>query len=127
MSQTIVSPGATGWGAKQWLLVVVALFGVVVVGGVVAVVTPFGLVGATALVGGVLFTLLGLRKLRKAFSVRSVEVEPVGTLGGTDGVVAVEGTARAAEETVETPLTGEECVAYRVNVVRSTPTSSGGE
>jgi hypothetical protein len=127
MSQTIVSPGATGWGAKQWLLVAVALFGVLVVAGVVAAVTPFGLVGATALVGGVLFTLLGLLKLRKAFSVRSVEVEPAGSLGSGDGVVAVEGTARAAEETVTAPLTGEECVAYRVNVIRSTPTSSGGE
>jgi hypothetical protein len=127
MSQTIVSPGATGWGAKQWLLVAVALFGVLVVGAVVAVVTPLGLLAAILATAGSLFTLLGLLKVRKAFAVRSVEVEAIGSLEGQDGVVAVEGTARAAEETVTAPLTGEECVAYRVNVIRSTPTSSGGE
>lgn len=108
-----MSPGAT-WGPwKKWVL------GWLILTAVVALATPLEGPSSALVLAGLAATLMGLRKVRKAIAAGSVERKQIGSLADYDGAVAVEGTARAAGETVTAPLTETESVAYRVKVSRA--------
>lgn len=116
MEQTLAQSGED---SKAWWAVYA---GAAVLVGVVYVTTDFGLPATVAGVAGLLFVLFGLRSIRQAVASRSVEREAIGSLGGRAGAVEIEGTASPAGESVTAPMTGTECVAYRVEVLRDEPT-----
>lgn len=76
---------------------------------VVATLVLFSIVGSFSVV-------LGVSNLRSYRVAKARERRPPGEIH--DGPVAVEGTARAGEDTLVAPFSGEECVAYTVHLAQ---------
>lgn len=114
---TIVKPG----GASNGWVVVFAVWLVLV--GVVYVTTDFGLPATVAGMAGLYMVYRGVRAIWQAVASRSIEQEAIGSLGGRSDPVSIEGTAHAADETLQAPMTGTESVAYRVTVEEYVPES----
>lgn len=106
---------------KRWAVAWFAL----VVG--VSVATDFGFWGSLSGVAGLSFVYWGLRSLGRAFSSRSVEETSIGMLGGQREAVQLVGDAKPVGDTVTAPLTGEDCIAYQVQVLEYNPTSNDGD
>lgn len=118
MGGTLVRPGGVGHG---WM-VVFAVWLVLVA--VAYVVTDFELPAVVTGMAGLYFVFRGLRAVWKAVAARSVDEAAIGSLGGHAGAVSIAGTATAADEPVVAPLTGTDCVAYRVTVTEERPSPS---
>lgn len=80
--------------------------------------------GAFVVVGGVAVAF-GLVSLRTYLLVRGRETTAAGDVGTAP--VALSGTVRAADETLDAPLTGEPCVAYHAEVDQYYQESDGGD
>ena len=115
MEQTLVRPGGVNEGWKS----VFAVWAVLV--GVVYVVTDFGLVASVLGMAGLYFVFGGVGSVWQALDSRSVERTAIGSLGGQSEAVQIVGAASPADESVTAPMTGTECVAYRIEVLRDEP------
>lgn len=81
--------------------------------GIVAGVNPL----ATAIAGvGALLVGNGLVVLPRWFRARNTEPASIASLGVDSGAVEVVGTAERGEDVLTAPFSGEECLAYSVNV-----------
>jgi hypothetical protein len=119
MAQEIANVGEVSPHWKKY--VVVWLLAVVVV----SVAAGLGLWGTLFGMAGLTFAFWGVRSLWRFVGARSVEEVAVGTLGGRDAAVELEGQVRAVDEPLVAPLSGEECVAYKVEVAENRPRKQG--
>jgi hypothetical protein len=81
--------------------------------GVVAGLNPL----ATAIAGvGGLLVANGLVVLPRWFQARGIEARSIVSLGADSGAVEVVGTTQRGEDVLTAPFSGEECLAYSINV-----------
>lgn len=117
MEQTLIRPGGAD---ESWVVV----FGAwVVLVGVVYVATDFGLAGTAVGTAGLYFVYRGVRALWQSLASRSIARDALGSLGDHVGPVEIEGTAEPVDEPLTAPMTGSDCVAYRVTVRQYEPSN----
>jgi len=120
MDQTMANVGNVNENWKRWVLVWLLS------AGVVWVVAGIALYQALTGTAGLFFLYWGVRSLLRTLSSRSVEEATIGSLGGRSAPVPLVGDARALDEPRTAPLSGEDCVAYQVQVEEYSP-NRGGE
>ena len=74
---------------------------------------------------GVAILAYGLREGLVGYRLRATDPTPVGDLANVSGAVEVTGTARSHDGTLEAPLTGTPCLAYRWAVTERRRDSDG--
>jgi hypothetical protein len=110
MAQSLANIGNVSDNWKKYVLIwILTVLGVSLATSLGFWGTLFGTVGLT-------FGFWGVRSLWRAVAARSVEQVAVGSLGGRHEAVELEGRARPVDEPLTAPLSGEECIAYLVEV-----------